>query len=289
MYSKTACFSIIAQRVGGKKKQFFVHWKNKDVHLGASRSSVSLGSIQTAESLQKMTKKCRWSHRWDEALLRICQRCRHKLKLTLCPLMPGRPGVPGNPRAPCRDDKGMLDDAHFDFCFLVRTASAKAKLNSPEGRKVHAHRRDRVCQTLPKNVREEALSSWMSPNVIFNRDKLIQKGTHPGDSHPLHSFQGVQRDHGDPWHPAEDSKVSKSSPRQNTGAFLAFLCFCILTAAPASPGSPGGPVNPWGPCWGRHKITVTMILATAALWNMKYTDNKIWIAELYSAVNVLLL
>lgn len=168
--------------------------------------------------------------------------------------MPGRPGVPGNPRAPCRDDEGALADAsHFDFCFFfffffppAKTASAKTKVNSPEGRKVHAHQSDRVCQTLPKNVRGEALSSWIRVQTRSSTEtNSFQKVTHAaGDSHPLHSFQRVQRDHGDPWHPAEGGGVSKSSPRHNTGAVLSFLCPCILTGAPASPDSPGGPVNP---------------------------------------------
>lgn len=138
--------------------------------------------------------------------------------------MPGRPGVPGNPRAPCRNDEDVLAHArNFIFCFgRTKLTPQGHKLNSPEGRKVHAHRRDRVCQTLPKNVTEVALGAWISPMFLFNRDKLIQKVTHQGDSHPLHSFQGLQGDHGDPWHPAEESEVSRSSPRHNTGALLSF-------------------------------------------------------------------
>lgn len=53
--------SMVTQPVGDQWSSLCVVMQRtkKDTHLGASRSRVSLGSIQTTESLQRMTRKGR--------------------------------------------------------------------------------------------------------------------------------------------------------------------------------------------------------------------------------------
>lgn len=73
-------------------------------YLGASRSSVSLSSIQTAETLRtkSINQQHQVSHHPLHQVKMVIFAAKLSSKLTLCPLMPGSPGVPGNPRAPCR-------------------------------------------------------------------------------------------------------------------------------------------------------------------------------------------
>lgn len=73
-------------------------------HLGASRSRLTLGTIQTTETLGGSREKG-WGVRRGPSVRSGVPRPLNVTStgwggLTLCPFMPGRPAVPGRPRAP---------------------------------------------------------------------------------------------------------------------------------------------------------------------------------------------
>lgn len=72
------------------------------LYLGTSWSTVSLGSIQTVESLHTKSSSNLGSSTATGEKGEFCH-FRRSSRLTLCPLMPGSPAVPGIPRAPCKE------------------------------------------------------------------------------------------------------------------------------------------------------------------------------------------